>query len=462
MKVGEYMNEDDDKVVKKYLTISPFNYVGGDYKFTACVGQNGGYDQTTIYNGFVDSVNTLLKSVATYDNVADPMVYPILFCLRHSFELFLKKLYSNLKYIKYLKDKPTGFRRLLKALRVYDRLNFLHEKAEASINKLIFDGVEESQIEKYRERKEILQKRLNILEKYINELHNCLFKTFNDEEYTHDLNDLIGKILSVYNVDNRISIKFDKVLPLLKFYKDIDPKGDAFRYWMDKDGNPHFQTKNIGTVRLDVVAIQFKEIIAHFYEIELEMYLVLKEYKTGTFTKGLSRLQIEEISLLLPKENEFIEKIKESKLEIKQKYNIGSKEFDNVLKIIRAHREFSSNIGLEKQFMHISNNALELFAKCAVTLEDWKVVSKFFTNEELNLLFTFSDIYGWRYEEKNYSYFSENLSELYNKVKNERRITCHDINPKSHIKYVILGMEKCGQIAYAEKLKVYLDRYTRN
>lgn len=99
----------EDKIIQKYLSMSPFNSVGGDLRFTACVGENGGYDQTTIYNGFVDSVNTLVESIKANKNFADPMVYPILFCARHSMELFLKKLYANLQYLQCLKDNPSEF-----------------------------------------------------------------------------------------------------------------------------------------------------------------------------------------------------------------------------------------------------------------------------------------------------------------------------------------------------------------
>lgn len=456
MEVKECM---DDKIIQSYLNMSPFNSVGGDFRFTACVGENGGYDQTTIYNGFVDTVNTLIESVGEYKNCADPMVYPILFCLRHSIELFLKKLYANFEYLKCLKNNPSDFKKLLKAQRLYARLMYLQEECDNKIDSPTFEGCEKSEIKKYCAKKPIIQERLNRVEQCIVLLNERLFISLNEDEYTHDLNELICKVLSVYEIDERITVLFNTVLPLLNNYKDIDPKGDAFRYWFDKEGNAHFQTKNIGIVRIDIIAIQFKQITSYFEKIELVMWCLLKEYKTGTFTKELSRFQIEEISKMLPTQNEFSEKIKEIKDEIKQKYQIGSNKFNSILSLIRNHREFSANMGWEKPFLNLSDNAMNIFAKCSLGLDDWESSSSLITSEELNLFITFSDICGWRYLEKNFAYFSEELERLYRHNKLERRSSCFDIVPKAEINYVINGLEKCGQTTYAHKLKQYFEEY---
>ncbi|WP_027634786.1 hypothetical protein [Clostridium butyricum] len=455
-KEKEYVEEE---LLQKYLKTSPFNSVGGDFKFTACVGENGGYDQTTIYNGFVDTVNTLIESIRENKNFSDPMVYPILFCLRHSIELFLKKLYAHLEYIQCLRNAPSDFNKLLKAQMIYSRLKYLQEECDSKIEYATFNEIETSEIQKYGSRKTILQKRLNKLEQFIIILNKRLFEKIGADEYTHDLNGLICKVLGVYQIDERITVLFDTVLPLLNYYKDIDPKGDAFRYWFDKEGNAHFETKSIGSVRLDIIAIQFEQITSYFEKIELVMWCILKEYKTGTFTKELSRFQIEEISKLLPKQNEFSEKIKEIKEEIKQKYKIGSNKFNSILNLIRNHREFSANMGVEKPFLYLSDNAINIFAKCSLGLDDWESSSRLITSDELNLFITFSDIYGWRYSEKNYAYFSENLDWLFAYNKRERNLSCFDIVPKAEINYVVNGMDKCGQITYINKLKQYLEEY---
>ena len=427
---------------KKFLDISPFNCVGNNSEFTACVGGNGDYSQTTIYEGFVDAVNTLIDSVICYKNYADPMVYPILFCLRHSIELFLKNLYIEIKYIKCLKDNPSDSRQLIKSKKLFLKIT---------------STLKDINIEKYNKRKLVLQKYLNELEELIKSRSKNLFKDLEKEEYTHDLNDLILKIKKIYIVDNRIIKSFDKMLPLLDEYKDIDPKGDAFRYWNDKEGRSHFKTKDIGLVRIDIIRVQFKEIENQFDKIDFLMWRLIRKYKTGTFTKELSRSQIEEISKLLPNKKEFANKIKEVKTEIKKKYNISSNKFDCVLKLIRKHREFSANIGIERPFRYISDNTMKIFVKCALGLEDWEKASTAVKPDELVLLVTFSDICGWKYEEKNYAYFSEDLSTVYAYNKYERIINYHDISPRVELKHVIDGMNKCGQITYVSKLNKYIS-----
>lgn len=449
----------EDKIIQKYLNMSPFNSVGGDLRFTACVGKNGGYDQTTIYNGFVDSVNTLVDSIKENKNFADPMVYPILFCVRHSMELFFKKLYANLQYLQCLKDNPSDFNKLLKAQMLHSRLTCLLEECDNNIESSVFNEVETTEVQKFHSRRTILQKRRENLEQCISILNNKLFEKLDVNEFTHDLNELIDKVLNLYQIDERIVVQFDPVLPLLNNYKDIDPKGDAFRYWFDKEGNEHFQSKNIGIVRIDIIAIQFEQIISCFEQIEFITWCILKEYKTGTFTKELSRFQIEEISKLLPKPDEFSDKIKGVKEDIKEKYQIGSNKFNRILDLIRNHREFSGNMGEEKPFLHLSDNAFNIFAKCALGLDDWEAASRHITSQELNLFITFSDIFGWRYSEKNYAYFSEDLERLYRHNKRERRSSCFDIVPKAEINYVIGGLKKCGQITYAQKLKQYFEEY---
>lgn len=82
-----------------------------------------------------------------------------------------------------------------------------------------------------------------------------------------------------------------------------------------------------------------------------------------TFTKNLLREDIENVSRLLPKyekwgEDQFI-KIRE---EVKRKYNISNREFSKVLDIIKEHRKFRINIGLDNTYREISDEEFEAYA----------------------------------------------------------------------------------------------------
>jgi hypothetical protein len=446
---------EEDIIRRRYLKMSPFNTKNNsNLQYTACVGINGGYDQSTIYEGFRSTVNTLVQSIGEYKNYADPLVYPILFCIRHSIELFLKDLYNSIQYIKSVRNNHDIFVKLNKAKIIQ---SILSQQCDDCDCKIRYNDENDSDVinEKNKKRREVIQKRQIVIQGCIDSLYEQCFKDFNKDEFTHNLNDLIKKIIDIYKIDIRIKELFDDVLPLLKYYKDVDPNGDAFRYWLSKDGQPHFETKKIQTVKLDIVAIQFDEISEQFNQINWLMWYLRKEYDTGTFTKELSRAQLEEISKLLPSPNEYVEKIKEVKEQVKKKYIIGSNKFNYALDIIRKHREFSANMGKESVFSHLSDNAMRVFAECSVGKRDWEEASSEISMDELNLLYTFSDICGWRYGEGDLAYFSENVQFVYSYTK-RRGISCYDINPASQINYVIKGMKKCGQKTYASVMEGYI------
>lgn len=430
---------------KQLIRKSPFNS-GDSTIYTACVGENGRYDQSAIYDGFKNTVNTLVESIGEYKNFADPMVYPILFCVRHCIELFLKDLNSSIQYIKSVKENRNILIKLKKANRIKSKLE----------DQIIDKDKMFSFIEINEKRQEILQERLKKIEAYIGSLTEECFKGEQKEDFTHNLNELIQKIITNYCIDTRIKEAFDSVLPLLNFYKDIDPNGDAFRYLADKGGNPHFESKKIQHVNLKIVSIQFEEITNLFRQINWIMFCLTKEYNTGTFTKDLSRKQLEEISRLLPQPNEFNEKIKEVKNQVKITYNIGSNKFNDALKIIRSHREFSSYIGEEKKFASLSEKTIKIFVECSLKQRKWEEASKEISINELKLLCTFSEMTGWRYVEKELAYFSEDLELVYSNISEKYNIIGVYINPSIEIDYVIKGMKKCGQITYAKVMEEYL------
>lgn len=55
-------------------------------------------------------------------------------------------------------------------------------------------------------------------------------------------------------------------------------------------------------------------------------------------------------------------KFKEVKDQIKQEYQLGSKELTDVLNLIKKHRLFSSNIGCERMFGTITEDELKEYA----------------------------------------------------------------------------------------------------
>ena len=440
----------------RILNTSPYNRLSTINEFTACVGTNGNYGQDTICDGFKDAVHILTNSLESGEGTADSLVYPILFCIRHSIELYLKDIYHSVTSIYIAKTKKKDFIRLQKLNRIEKLISQRINDKQDKLSFIRVDSVDEDTIVRSLA---ILKKRQQIIEGQINEVHNRLFNKFNLNSFTHNLSDLKDIILNFYTIDKRISEVFDPVLPYLSHYEWIDPKGDVFRYLNDHKGEPHLKKNEISHIDILTAYFQYRKISEILENTQCFLYNLRMEYKTGTFTKSLSREQLKEISKLLPNPHIYNDSIKGVKILIQEKYKISSNEFDNALDIINKHREFSNNRGKEIIFSTLSKSTLEKFGECAIGVRDWQQASKDIKHSELCLLWVFSEISGWRYID---NYYSEDLNDLYRAAKHKHNITSYSINPKVELSYVINGMKKCGQKTYAEILNQYLYVHKSN
>ena len=427
-----------DSNLESSHVVSPFNSGIGQMKYKACVGDNGGYDQETIYEGFSSAVEILFKSIANYDGYVDALVYPILYCMRHSIELFLKETLMNLRYIHYMKNNDKSYRKWKKIRYIMGAI----KRRE--------DGVEN--------KRETLNNRLNNMS---NELYNNIFK-FDSISYSHDLQKLIFDIREFYVIDAHLKEKLDSIIPIIQIYADIDPMGDAFRYWENSKGIPHFEQRGINIVSLEVVKKHFDIIRNNIDEIECIIYNVTKNYETGFFTKNLNRQQLEEISTMLPDYHNSKDMLPLRKDIVKNKFNISGREFDMAFQLIKKNRGLSINIGIERRFMNLSESAIDYFVKCAYGHDGWGKCKEIISYNDLIILITFSDICGWRYDTKCYTYYPEDLWRLYKHIKFTHAVydvALYAIVPQKEIKYVKDGMKKCCQILYVSQLELAEQKY---
>ena len=265
----------------------------------ACVGDNGGTTDEDIRNGFKRTVELLTESLKTGSEVEDLLVYPIVYNARHSIELSLKIVIKMLWRI----EEKKGI--------------------------CYFEEV-------LKERKK--------------ELHThsieCLYKLACDKK----------------NIDRRIPAYFENIEDMIYFYY-FDEEGDAFKYELNKEDEPHMIKNKISHVSIELLETEFKEVMKKFDDLIYFLDNCIFEYSLGTFTKSLSRADIWDISKRLPVYEEWRkEKFKEVKDEIKQEYHLGSKEFSDAVNLIKENREFSVNIGCEKVFGSITENELKEYA----------------------------------------------------------------------------------------------------
>ncbi len=438
LKISETMilNDEDVKKLKNTFAQSPFNSANGS-NYIACVGENGGYGTDTIFDGFASTVKTLINSIGDYKTEADPMVYPILYCVRHSIELFLKISYDQIFLIKKIKENKTLFKEIMELTLEIDEL-------ENEIQNYSFTETEDEK-RKRECNNQAIKSEIKTKENVLNSKMEKLLSNKADNK-THNLKEIYNSILSVYSSDERIKYAFDKISFSLKFFLEKDPDGDMFRYLVDNKGNSHFKTNDIQHVDLEKIGKQFEWMHRFFEDFLQNLSVIKREYETTTYTSKLSRQQIKEISYALPKPDAFNENIKEVKEQVTSKYNLSSSDFDKVVKIIKNHPEFSLNCGKEIILCEISQPTLDVLIDCIInnkSLDDnLKIPS-----DEVYALLTYKEL-----GRTGCNYYSEDYSCVY-KYMSERKLDIHSIIPRVDIRKIIEGMRLCGQKTYADILE---------
>lgn len=381
-----------------------------DDSIIACVGDNGGTYNMDIKNGFQRTAEILIDILNQENEVEDILVYPIVYNARHSIELSLKIIIEQLWKI----QKQKGIK-----------------KSEEVIS---------------QEKKEI---------------------------HTHDIKVLYDTIEKLGETDRRIPDYYKDIEDLIKIYY-FDTEGDAFKYESDREEHPHMIQNGISHISVNTLGKQFKCVMNLFDNMIYFLEDCIREYNLNTFTKNLSRKDIEDISKLIPERTKWgeddFDKVKE---EIKEKYNISNKEFSKALNIIQKHKEFCVNIGCEIPYQKINEDELKEYATLVYesiiedrkSEDEWKTLrydldeiqrkakiwSKYrntISTGTLNLLFTFAEMSQMHNAvekiEEIFNYISESNFEVMYMI---RKLKKKDICKK-----VLVGMRKCGQMSYEKKL----------
>lgn len=376
----------------------------------ACVGDNGGTTDEDIRNGFKRTVELLTESLKTGSEVEDLLVYPIVYNARHSIELSLKIVIKML-------------------WRIEEKKGICYSE-------------------------EVLKERKKELHTHSIE---CLYKLACDKK----------------NIDRRIPAYFENIEDMIYFYY-FDEEGDAFKYELNKEDEPHMIKNKISHVSIELLETEFKEVMKKFDDLIYFLDNCIFEYSLGTFTKSLSRADIWDISKRLPVYEEWrTEKFKEVKDEIKQEYHLGSKEFSEAVNLIKKNRFFSENIGCEKIFGTITQEELKEYASLVKyyfeknkfkegNVTEWykldgvqqnaEILKKYLSNssmETLNTLLCFYDM-------SNSSLAVEKLEDVYEYIVGssfDEMYIIRKLKQKNACLRIINGMKKCGQVTYAKQLQ---------
>ena len=381
----------------------------------ACVGDNGGTTDEDIRNGFKRTVELLTESLKTGSEFEDLLVYPIVYNARHSIELSLKIIIKMLWRI----EEKKG----------------MHYSDEI-----------------VKERKK--------------ELH------------THSIEILYKLACDKKNIDRRIPAYFENIEDMIHFYY-FDEEGDAFKYELNKEDEPHMIKNKISHVSIELLETEFKEVMKNFDDLIYFLDNCIFEYSLGTFTKSLSRADIWDISKRLPVYEEWrTEKFKEVKDEIKQEYHLGSKEFSDAVNLIKENREFSVNIGCEKVFGSITENELKEYASLVryyseksksdnkgkdigfdlrKIQKNGEILKEYLSSISMNTLNTLLC-----FSEMSNSFLAvEHLEEVHDDIVSKAfdgTYLIRKLKQRNICLRILYGMKKCGQVTYAKQLSAALEQ----
>lgn len=392
----------------------------------ACVGNNGGTYPETIRYGFRDAAYILFDGVVKNRKFSeDELVYPIVYCCRHSIELSLKIAIENIL-----------------------------------------------QLQKYREEK---YKNVN----FHGELSDKIKKTLAHHSI-EDLDGVLKEIIAVIG-DSRLESGYLDISVLLQDYF-FDDKGDAFRYARSLDQTPILANYGIYSIAITTLEEKFRMIMESFDYYLSDTYTIADEYSLGTFTKHLSRSDLEEIARELPQCDRWREpEFDDIRQRLHDKYNISGKELSEAISIIKEHLFFGSLIGKEHKIGGISDEELKIYARYSVEMcklsenEGNEEENGHFTQsslekihnyckkqnelsvglsiESISLLAAFSS-FGKKY----YKCYAERFNSLWDDFKPDSDTDKPGLlNSIQDIELVLKGMERCGQTTYIRKIRAALS-----
>lgn len=146
---------------------------------------------------------------------------------------------------------------------------------------------------------------------------------------------------------------------------NIDDDGQELRYAENRDGHKSLKDKSLCNL------VTIKESLRKVQEIVSASKYRLKEFfderRTKTYTKDLSRKDLEKISMMLPPFDQWEEHIfDKAKQEIKEAYGIGSSKFSDAVNLIKNHRTMASRLGKQFDLSHLTDDKIKL------VVQEWK------------------------------------------------------------------------------------------
>lgn len=181
---------------------------------------------------------------------------------------------------------------------------------------------------------------------------------------THDLGILWALLENMTKqCDSRYAELIDSCRPAIMDFFEMDPKGETFRYPYSQDGVKHLTEQSLIGLRRFTGA--YTDLTDLMRKIEALSDFLYSEYATNTYTKVLSRQDLESIATELPPRSTWGDpegSFHAVKAKIIARHNLSGRQYTEALNVIQGHREFSQLIGIDNTLPHCDSVKLqELF-----------------------------------------------------------------------------------------------------
>ena len=302
--------------------------------------------------------------------------------------------------------------------------------------------------------------------------------------HTHDIQKLSCFVKQLYSIDRRIPELFNNALEYAKDFC-FDKQSDVFRYECNLERKKLLKELHISHICIGTLE---KKFLRMYYLLDCAInYLstMKDEYSVQSYTKQLSRYDIEQISKELMPISRWREKsFNENKNKIKIKYSISGNELSKAIDIIKTNPLFANNISytillgsvsdedlkkyanliaeftddqiFETKECNVGDGTLELLKKLPERTKKRKLLAAEIPNEALFSIAAFGKMV-----ETN-DCFCENYQKHYDYFKNNKFINrdwlVEKIGTYSFALKVLKAMKWCGQSSYMNILNPLIKK----
>ncbi|MBP4047460.1 hypothetical protein [Chromobacterium violaceum] len=234
-----------------------------------------------------------------------------------------------------------------------------------------------------------------------------------------------------------------KIEAVVLDFSDIDLTGQTFRYPYNTESQKHLT--NVRIINIENLYKRFAEFYEESRSFGFFIDFILDEYSLGTYTKNLSRKDIEDIAKFLPEHTYWIdEEFISIKKKIKDKYKIGSKELTETINLIKKHKEFSVFIGIENKISEVTIETLRKLEK----INSSNFIKSEISKKEISGLLTILEMESDAYHCENYDWlFQCNFDEMIGDEQKDYILSKVFFNYRR----LIEGMNKLGQRSLANE-----------